>query len=68
MVKVTYIQVDITFIIPKSNDVVPFTWPKELNGLSGQVLSYWFPLRKSFYTGVGKEMGSEGGVRGVRAS
>ena len=29
--------------------------PKELNGLSDQVLSHWFPTRKSSHTGAGKK-------------
>ena len=29
--------------------------PKELDGLSDQVLSHWFPTRKSSHTGAGRK-------------
>ena len=31
--------------------------PKELNDLSDQVLSHWFPTRKSSHAGVGWKTG-----------
>ena len=61
-VKITNIQVDITFITPigKLIDEVNHM-PKELNGLSDWVLSHWFPMWKSSHAGVG----SEGGMGGI---
>ena len=57
-VKITNIQVDITFIISKLFNGVLFHMPKELNGLSDQVLSHWFPKGKSFHP----DASSEGGM------
>ena len=66
-VKITNIQVDITFIIPKLIDGVNHM-PKELNGLSDRVLSRWFPIGKSPTQLQARRPSNEGGVGGAGPS
>ena len=58
-VKITNIQVDITFIVIKLIDEVPSACevPKELNDSSDRVLSHWFLRGKSSHAGAGKKTG-----------
>jgi len=37
--------------------------PKELNGLSDQVSSHWYPTRKSSHAGASREHGKDQAVK-----
>ena len=37
--------------------------PKEFNGLSGRVLSHWFPTRKSSHASAGRVHGEDRAVK-----
>ena len=63
-VKITNIQVDITFIIPKLINVVP-SHKKELNGLSDHVLSLGSQQGRILMQMRVGGLGSEGGVGGA---